>query len=49
MIPLKTSTSVRMTMTPNTLIALEVVKEDSLVESPASPKLEPPLIPKANP
>jgi hypothetical protein len=46
---MKTSTGLRMAMTPKTLIALEVVKEDSLVEFPASPKLEPPINPKANP
>ena len=42
---LKTSTGLRMTTTPKTLKALEV-REDSLVESPADPKLEPPIDPR---
>ncbi len=35
-------------MTPKTWIALEV-REDSLVESPADPKLEPPIDPREYP
>jgi hypothetical protein len=42
---LKTSTGLRMTTTPKTLKALEV-REDSVVESPADPKLEPPIDPR---
>jgi len=34
-----------MAMTPKTLKALEV-REESLVESPADPKLEPPIDPR---
>ena len=34
--------------TPKTLKALEV-REDSLVESPADPKLEPPINPRDKP
>ncbi len=37
-----------MAMTSKTLKAL-VVREDSLVESPADPKLEPPIDPKDMP
>jgi hypothetical protein len=43
--PLKTSTGLRMTTTPKTLKALEV-REDSVVESPADHKLEPPIDPR---
>ncbi len=42
---MKTLTVLRMAMTPKTLKALEV-REDSLVESPADPKLEPPIDPR---
>ena len=42
---LKTSTGLRMTTTSKTLKALEV-REDSVVESPADPKLEPPIDPR---
>jgi len=45
---LKTSTGLRMTTTPKTLKALEV-REDSVVESPADPKLEPPIDPRVTP
>ncbi len=45
MIPTKTLTGPRMATTPKTLKALEV-REDSLVESPADPKLEPPIDPR---
>ncbi len=38
--PLKTWTGLRMATTPKTLKALEV-REDSVVESPVDPKLEP--------
>ncbi len=48
LIPLKTSTGLRMTTTPKTLKALEV-REDSMVESPADPKLEPPIGPRVKP
>ena len=48
LIPLKTSTGLRMATTPKTLKALEV-REDSFVESPADPKLEPPIDPRVNP
>ena len=37
-----------MTTTPKTLKALEV-REDSVVESPADPKLEPPIDPTVKP
>ena len=45
---LKTSTGLRMTTTSKTLKALEV-REDSVVESPADPKLEPPIDPRVTP
>jgi len=41
-------TGLQMAMTSKTLEAL-VVREDSLVESPADPKLEPPIDPKDKP
>jgi len=40
--------STLMPMTPKTLKALEV-REDSLVESPADPKLDPPIDPRVKP
>jgi len=43
LIPTKNSTGLRMATTPKILKALEVVKEDSLVESPVDPKLELPI------
>ena len=43
-----TMTGQRMAMTSKTLEAL-VVREDSLIESPADPKLEPPIDPKDKP
>ena len=43
-----TTTGLRMAMTSKTLEAL-VVREDSLEESPADPKLEPPIDPKDMP
>ncbi len=43
---LKTSTGLRMTTTPKTLKALEVREDSSVVESPADPKLEPPIDPR---
>ncbi len=48
MIPMKTLTGLRMAMTPKTLKAL-VVRDDSLVESLADPKLEPPIDPRVKP
>ncbi len=45
---MKTSTGLRMTTTPKTLEALEV-REDSLLESPADPKLELPIDPGNKP
>ncbi len=48
MIPIKTPTGLRMTTTPKTLKALEV-REDSMVVSPADPKLEPPIDPRVKP
>ena len=45
MIPTKTPTGLRMATTPKTLKALEV-REDSMVEFPADPKLEPPKDPR---
>jgi hypothetical protein len=48
LIPLKTSTGLRMATTPKTLKAL-VVREDSLVESPADPKFEPLIDPRDKP
>ena len=46
MIQTTTTTGLWMAMTSKTLEVL-VVREDSLVESPADPKLEPPIDPKA--
>ena len=48
MIPIKTATGLRMATTSKTLEAL-AVREDSVVESPADPKLEPPIDPKDMP
>jgi hypothetical protein len=41
-------TGLRMATTPKTLKALEV-REDSMVESLADPKLEPPIDPRVKP
>jgi hypothetical protein len=38
-----------MATTPKTSLKALVVREDCLVESPADPKLEPQINPKANP
>ena len=48
MIPFKTSTGLRMALTPKTLKALEM-REDSVVESSVDPKLEPPIDPMVKP
>ena len=48
MITTKTSTGLRMAMTPKTMKALEV-REDSLVEFPADPKLGLQIVPKVSP
>ena len=48
LIPTKTPTGLRMATTPKTLKALEV-REDSMVESLADPKLEPPIDPRVKP
>jgi len=48
LIPTKTLTGLRMATTPKTLKALEV-REDSMVESLADPKLEPPIDPRVKP
>jgi hypothetical protein len=45
--PLKTWTGLRMATTPKTLKAMEV-REDSVVESPVDPKLEPPIDPMSS-
>jgi hypothetical protein len=46
---MKTSTGLSMTTTPKTSAALEVREQDSLVESPAVPKLGPPTDPMVKP
>ena len=45
---MKTSTGLRMATTTKILKALKV-REDSLVESPADTKLEPPIDPRVKP
>ncbi len=45
---IKTPTGLRMATTPKTLKALEV-REGSMVESPADPKLERPIDPRVKP